>query len=113
MRRIALLRAEVDAEATAAELAVRGFETVIAPAIEIRALPASLPEGRFDALVATSPRAIKALGEAGRVRLATTPLHVVGARAARAARDVGLALASEPAAYGEVSVGVTTYGDPE
>ena len=98
IRRIALMRAEDDSEATAAELAARGFEAVIAPAIEIRALPAAPPEGRFDALVATSPRAIHALGEADRARLATIPLHVVGARAARAARDAGLALAGEPAA---------------
>ena len=97
IRRIALMRAEDDAEASAAELAVRGFEAVIAPAIAIRALPAAPPEGRFDALVATSPRAIWALGAADRVRLAMVPLHVVGARAAQAAGDAGLALAGEPA----------------
>ena len=95
-RRIALMRAKDDAEATAAELAARGCEGVIAPAIEIRALPAALPQGRFDALVATSPRAIHALGEADRARLAAIPLYVVGARAARAARDTGLALAGDP-----------------
>ena len=98
IRRIALMRAEDDAEATAAALAARGFEAVIAPAIEIRALPAAPPEGRFDALVAASPRAFHALGEADRARLATIPLYVVGARAARAARDTGLAVAGEPAA---------------
>jgi uroporphyrinogen-III synthase len=98
IRRIALTRAEADAEATAAELAARGFEAVIAPAIAIRALPASPPAGRFDALVATSPRAIKALGAVDRAGLATVPLHVVGARAARAALEAGLALAGEPAA---------------
>jgi len=97
IRRIALMRAEDDAEASAAELAVRGFEAVIAPAIAVRALPAAPPEGRFDALVATSPRAIWALGAADRVRLAMVPLHVVGARAAWAAGDAGLALAGEPA----------------
>src|ERR1019366_4802217 len=37
-------------------------------------------------------------GEADRARLATIPLYVVGARAARAARDTGLAVAGEPAA---------------
>jgi uroporphyrinogen-III synthase len=97
-RRIALMRAQSDAEATAAELAARGFEAVIAPAIEIRALSAPPPDGRFGALVATSPRALQALGEAVRARLATIPLHVVGARAARAAREAGLALAGEPTA---------------
>lgn len=96
-RRIALMRPQNEAEATAAELAARGFEAVIAPAIEIRALPAAPPEGRFDALVATSPRALLALGDADRARLARIPLHVVGARAARAAREAGLTLAGEPA----------------
>jgi uroporphyrinogen-III synthase len=98
IRRIALMRAQDDAEATAAELAARGYEAVIAPAIEIRVLPAAPPEGRFDGLVAASPRAFHALSEADRARLATIPLHVVGARAARAAREAGLALAGEPAA---------------
>jgi uroporphyrinogen-III synthase len=98
IRRIALTRAEDDSEATAAELAARGFEAAIAPAIEIRALPAAPPKGRFDALVATSRRAIQALGAIDRGRLAAIPLHVVGARAARAARDAGLAPVGEPAA---------------
>ena len=62
------------------------------------ALPAAAPEGRFDGLVATSPRAIWALDEADRAGLAAIPLHVVGARAARAAREAGLALAGDPAA---------------
>jgi uroporphyrinogen-III synthase len=98
IRRIALMRADDDAAASAAELAVRGFEAVIAPAIAIRALPAAPPEGPFDALVATSPRAIRALGAADRVRLAMVPLHVAGVRAARAAGEAGLALAGAPAA---------------
>jgi uroporphyrinogen-III synthase len=98
IRRIALTRAQDDAEATAAELAARGYEAVIAPAIEIRALPAAPPEGRFDALVATSPRAIWALRDGDRARLAALPLHVAGARAADAAAKAGLALVGEPAA---------------
>ena len=97
IRRIALMRAEDDAEATAVELAARGFEAVIAPAIEIHALPAVPPAERFDALVATSRRAIRALRDADRARLATIPLHVVGAHAGRAAGKAGLALAGEPA----------------
>ncbi|MGA2491806.1 MAG: uroporphyrinogen-III synthase [Roseiarcus sp.] len=97
IRRIALMRAEDDSQATAAELAARGFEAAIAPAIEIRELPAAPPAGRFDALVATSPRAIRALRAADRARLAKVPLHVVGERAARAAEKVRFALAGEPA----------------
>ena len=69
IRRIALMRAEDDSEATAAELAARGYEAVIAPAIEIRALPAALPEGRFDALVADQPARVSGAGR-GRSRQA-------------------------------------------
>ena len=97
-QRIALTRAQDDAAATAALLRLRGFAAAIAPAIEIRALAATLPEGPFDALIAASPRAIVALDPAERARLKATPLHVVGQRAAQAARDAGLALAGEPAA---------------
>jgi uroporphyrinogen-III synthase len=98
IQRVALMRAEDDAVATAAELATRGFEAVIAPAIQIRTLPTASPKGRFDALAATSPRAIRALGDADRAALSAVPLHVAGARAARAGRDLGFALAGEPAA---------------
>ena len=105
IRRIALTRAQDDAKATAAELAARGFEAVIASAIEIRALPSAPSAGRFDALVATSPHAIEALRDADRAVLSTTPLHVVGARAARAAVTAGLALAGEPAVDAEALAG--------
>ena len=98
IRRIALMRPQDDSEATAVELVARGYEAVVAPAIEIRALPAPPPEGRFDALLATSPRSIRALRLADRARLARIPLHVVGARAAQAGREFGLALAGEPVA---------------
>ena len=97
-RRVALMRAEDDAAATAAALAALGFDSAIAPAIEIRALATPLPGGPFDALVATSPRAIRALGRGDRERLAATPLHVVGRRTSEAAVAAGLALASDPAA---------------
>ena len=81
-RRVALMRAEDDAEATAAALAARGFDSTIAPAIEIRALATPLPDGPFNSLIATSPRAIRALGLSARAHLAATPLYAVGARAA-------------------------------
>ena len=91
------MRAEDDAAATAAALATLGFDSAIAPAIEIRALAPPLPDGPFDGVVATSPRAIRALGRGERVRLAATPLYAVGARAAEAAAAAGLAVTSDPA----------------
>jgi uroporphyrinogen-III synthase len=96
-KRIALMRAPDEAEASAARLAAHGFAVALAPVIAIRALVPTLPPGSFDALIATSPRALIALAETDRARLACLPLYVVGARAARAAREAGLALAGEPA----------------
>ena len=93
IRRIALMRAEDDSTATAAELAARGFAAAIAPAIVIRALRGALPRGPFDALIATSPRALRVLGAGERARLAAIPLQVVGRRAEGAAREAGLAIA--------------------
>jgi len=102
---IALTRAQDDAEATAAALRLRGFAAAIAPAIEIRAVAAALPAGRFDALIATSPRAIFALDPGERARFEATPLHVAGERTAQAARDAGLMLAGAPAADSATLVG--------
>jgi uroporphyrinogen-III synthase len=96
-KQIALMRARGEAEGSAETLVARGFALALAPVIEIRALPALLPTVRFDALIATSPRAIEALAEADRVRLAGFPLYVVGVRAAWAGRAADLALAAEPA----------------
>jgi uroporphyrinogen-III synthase len=91
------MRARDEAEASVEKLAAHGFALALAPVIEIRALPATPPPGAFDALIATSPRAIVALGDADRARLAGLPLYVVGARAAQAAREAKLALVAEPA----------------
>ena len=84
------MRAPDEAEASAAKLLAHGFAPVLAPAIAIRALDPNLPPGPFDALIATSPRALIALAERDRAGSPRLPLYVVGARAARAAREAGL-----------------------
>jgi uroporphyrinogen-III synthase len=96
-KRIALMRARDEAEASAARLAAHGFAPVRAPVLTIRTLAATLPPGPFDALIATSPRALVALAETDRAALGRLPLHVVGARAAGAAREARFALRGEPA----------------
>lgn len=96
-KHIALMRARDEAEASMAKLAARGFALALAPVIEIRALAATLPPSPFDALIVTSPRAIVALSAADRARLAGAPLHVVGERAAAAARAAQLTRVGEPA----------------
>lgn len=85
--RILVVRALRDAERTAARLAAAGHEAVVAPAIEVRPLPYAVPDGPFQALIATSAHAFAAC--AGLERLQQVPLHVVGARTAAAGRAAG------------------------
>ena len=89
-KRIALMRARGEAERSAALLRARGFLTALAPATEIRATGALPPPGPFDAVIATSAKAIALLAPAARDRIAGAPLFVVGRRTARAARDAGM-----------------------
>jgi uroporphyrinogen-III synthase len=96
-KRIALMRARDEAERSAALLRARGFLTALAPATEVRATGALPPPGPFDAVVATSAKAIALLAPAARERIAGAPLFVVGRRTARAARDAGMRIAGEPA----------------
>ena len=55
---VALMRAPEDASRTAQSLAAGGFASAIAPVFALEALPAVFPEGRFDAVVATSAKSI-------------------------------------------------------
>jgi len=91
--RILVTRAADQAEATAARLAAMGHEAVVAPLTRVvfdRRI--ALPLGGVGALVATSTNAVEALaGRADLPALARLPLFVVGARTARAARDLGFA----------------------
>jgi uroporphyrinogen-III synthase len=92
------MRAHEDARRSAALLRSRGFRVVLAPAIRIRATGA-LPSGEsFDAVAATSAKAIARLAPAAAAAIGGLPLFVVGARAARAAAERGLDVAGEPAA---------------
>jgi uroporphyrinogen-III synthase len=94
---IAVMRARDDAARTAALLRSRGFLAALAPAIEIRATGASPPPGRFDALAATSAKAIALLAPAARAAIVGAPLHVVGDEAAAAATATGIPVAGEAA----------------
>ena len=82
MRRVLVTRAREDAERTAEELRRRGFAPLIAPVLEIVATGAAIPAENFDAILATSARAIRYAGEG----LATlrAPFFVVGAKTAQA-----------------------------
>jgi uroporphyrinogen-III synthase len=97
MTTVALLRAREDAARSAALLRSRGFGVALAPATLIRATGAAPPAEPFDAVAATSAKAIAMLAPAAREAIAGLPLYVVGARAAEAAAEAGFALAHPPA----------------
>ncbi len=96
-KKIALMRARDEAERSAAFLQARGFLAALAPATEIRATGALPPPGPYDAVIATSAKAIALAHPAARQRIAGAPLFVVGERTARAARDAGMRVAGDPA----------------
>jgi uroporphyrinogen-III synthase len=95
--KIALMRARDDAARSAALLLARGFVVARAPATEIRATGALPPPGPFDAVVATSAKAVALLAPAARAAIFGAPLYVVGEQTAQAAAQGGIALAGEAA----------------
>ncbi len=65
-----------------------GFEPLLSPVLEIVATGAAIPKGPFDAVLATSAKGLEFCAEAG--ELQTLPLHAVGARTEKIARELGL-----------------------
>ena len=95
--RIALMRAEDDAERSALALEAAGFDAVLAPVFTLRALTSAPPQGPFDAVVVTSARAVEFAGPAALAEASGAPLYGVGERARAEAAMRGLAFAAEPA----------------
>lgn len=81
--RVLVTRAEDDAARTAARLAEQGHEAVLAPLIEIAPTGAILPDAVFDAVLATSVRALTSIGRLPPA-LSGAAWLVVGDRLARA-----------------------------
>ncbi|EMD83981.1 uroporphyrinogen-III synthase [Pacificimonas flava] len=84
--RILVTRPAAQAAATAARLRAAGHEAMIAPLVEVRPVRWTLPQGAFDALVATSANAFLA---GMPVPLPDLPLYAVGKATATAARAAG------------------------
>lgn len=80
-----LTRPQRDSERMEAALAERGIESVIAPVMEITAIPAELRDPPPAALILTSRRAAKAL-EAAPASWQTLPVYCVGSATAQAAK---------------------------
>ncbi len=87
--KLLLTRPERDAGATAARLVVLGYEVVVAPVTAIVATGDPVPAGDFAAVLATSANAFRTLDAEDRIRLQDTPLHCVGEKTAKVARDSG------------------------
>jgi uroporphyrinogen-III synthase len=89
MMRVLVGRPQDDAERTAAALAARGHEAVIAPVLHIATTNEAPPAGTFDGIVVTSANAVPALASRRRL-FAEASLFAVGQRTAAALREAGL-----------------------
>ena len=87
--KLLLTRPEQDGAATASRLVALGHEVISAPATEIVATGNAVPIGNFDALLATSANAMRALSPEALEALRHLPLHCVGQKTASVARGVG------------------------
>lgn len=90
--RIVLTRARENADRSAAALAARGYEVVIAPVLEIAPTGPALDAAGHDALIATSAHAFTGWGarlEDERADALALPLYAVGGRTTQAARQAG------------------------
>ncbi len=91
--KVALFRAREDAARSAEALAAIGFDAVVLPVIETRALAFTPSRPRYDAVLATSAKAFLADAPVDR----SAPLYGVGERTAQAAIAAGWRLAAPPA----------------
>ncbi len=91
--RVALFRARDDAALSGARLRKLGFRVASLPVISIAAAAVETGHKRYDAVVASSARALVG----GETQKAASPLYVVGARTGRAAKASGWRLAAPPA----------------
>ncbi len=87
MTRVLVLRAREDAERTASRLRAMGFTPLLSPVLEIVATGAEIPRGPFDAVLATSAKGLEFCARRG--ELQSLPLHAVGARTGKIARELG------------------------
>ena len=87
MTRVLVLRAREDAERTAEKLRAMGCKPLLFPVIEIAATGAAKPPGAYDAVLASSAKGLELADNAS--ALQALPLHVVGARTAQAAQQLG------------------------
>ncbi|WP_261401251.1 uroporphyrinogen-III synthase [Chenggangzhangella methanolivorans] len=87
-----MLRPERAAQRTAEALARLGHEAILAPVLTIEDLPSPIPDGPFDAVLATSANGLRKLKNRREIAsLTDLPLIAVGDRTAEAGREAGFA----------------------
>jgi uroporphyrinogen-III synthase len=96
--RVAVTRPIEDARRSAEALRARGFDPVLAPVMTLRGTGAAVPDGKFDAVLATSANAFAWLGADAGAGLIGLALYVAGERAAAAASAAGFGEAEAIAA---------------
>jgi uroporphyrinogen-III synthase len=87
VKRILLLRATDDALRTAKLLDTLGIKPLISPVLEIAATGAEIPDGGYDAVLASSAKGVECAKAPETVR--ALPFHAVGAKTAAAAAARG------------------------
>jgi uroporphyrinogen-III synthase len=94
------MRASEDAERSAARLHELGYASVFSPVATALATGAAVPSGSFEAVVASSAKAVDLLSASSRDAILALPLFVVGARTARSAqaRDLEVEMSAKDAA---------------
>lgn len=91
MPRVILTRPLADSQSLAAALAEHGIDCVLSPVMEIRPLPATLPNANgLNGLIATSRHALAAC-----LPLKHLPLYAVGEHTAHSARTMGFIVAAQ------------------
>lgn len=87
---VLVLRPERAARRTAEGLAAMGHAAILAPVLSIEDMASPIPEGRFDAVLATSANGLRKLRARPEIAvLARLPLIAVGDRTAAAGREAG------------------------
>lgn len=87
--RVLVTRPTAQAALTADRLRRAGHEPVIASVTTVEAVELSWPDAPWDAVLATSPNALRLLPGNRAIKLTTLPIHVVGQATGEAARNAG------------------------
>ncbi len=95
MRTLVLLRPEPGLSASAARARALGLDVIEHALFTVEPVPATLPDGEFDAMVVTSANAVRC-GGALLDRFHSLPAYAVGQATAAALREAGI----EPSAVG-------------